>query len=206
MQRLDTLTPLFFDMRGDPLDAGFVYIGTAGQDPTLHAIPTYWDSALTEAAPQPLRTLGGMIVNGETPAQVYLADGDFSQQVTDSEGVIIAPYSFPSAAAITGAGGGASYQPLNAALTALAGNGTPTSFGLSLLLLANLTALKTMIGNSGGLPLTGGTVTGNIVRSGAGIHPYFADAAMTGARIFVTAVGAADPTSQPGDLWLAYTP
>jgi len=38
----------------------------------------------------------------------------------------------------------------------------------------------------------------------AGVHAYFADSAMTGGRIFITAVGAADPTSQPGDIWLAY--
>jgi hypothetical protein len=47
-------------------------------------------------------------------------------------------------------------------------------------------------------------MTGNLVRSGAGVHAYFADAAMTGGRIFITAVGASDPTSQPGDIWLAY--
>lgn len=200
MQRLDTLTPLFFDERGNPLDAGFVYIGTASEDPELHPIDVYWDSGLTQVAVQPLRTLGGMIMNGETPSQVYLADGDFSQRVKDSGGEIVSAYSFASAVGITGSGGGVSYQPSSDALTALANNGTPTNFGLSLLLLANLAALKTLIGNTGGLPLSGGTVTGDIFRQGAGVYSYHADPAMTGGRKYgPDPVGTADATSQPGD-------
>jgi hypothetical protein len=76
--------------------------------------------------------------------------------------------------------------------------------GRSLLTLANQAALQAAVGASSGLQLTGGTVSGNIVRSGSGVHAYFSDPAMTGGRIFITAVGAADPTSQPGDIWLAY--
>jgi hypothetical protein len=53
------------------------------------------------------------------------------------------------------------------------------------------------------LPLAGGTMTGNIVRSGKGIHPYFSNASMTGGRIFIQAAGA-DPTSAPGDVVLEY--
>jgi hypothetical protein len=52
------------------------------------------------------------------------------------------------------------------------------------------------------LKLSGGTVTQNITRQGAGPHIYHNDAAMVSGRIFVTAVGAADPTSQKGDIWL----
>jgi hypothetical protein len=48
----------------------------------------------------------------------------------------------------------------------------------------------------------GDTVTGNIVRSSKGVHTYHNDPALTSGRIFITAVGAADPTSLPGDIWI----
>jgi hypothetical protein len=203
VQRLENLTPLFLDSRGALLDAGKIYLGTSGADPEVSPIVAYWDSDLTLVAPQPLRTLGGVIMNGEDPANVYLADGDYSQRVRDADDVLIPAYTFSSAAIVTGTsgGGGTSYQPLAATLTLLAAL-TTTAFGRSLLALANTAALQALVGNTAGLASTGGTVTGNIVRGGAGVHAYFADAAMTGGRIFITAVGATDPTSQPGDLWL----
>jgi hypothetical protein len=206
VQRLVNPVPLWLDSRGDLLDAGRIYVGTAGADPEVSPKVVYWDSGLTQVAAQPLRTLGGVIVNGESPAQIYLADGDYSQRVRDSDGLIVTAYSFSSAAAVTGTsgGGGATYQPLDSDLTAIAALGT-TSYGRNLLTLANQAALQAAVGNTGGsVQKTGDTMTGNLVRSGAGVHAYFADAAMTGGRIFITAVGASDPTSQPGDIWLAY--
>lgn len=53
------------------------------------------------------------------------------------------------------------------------------------------------------LPLAGGTMTGNIVRSGKGIHPYFDNASMTGGKIYIQAAGA-DPTANPGDVVYEY--
>lgn len=55
------------------------------------------------------------------------------------------------------------------------------------------------------LMLAGGTVAGNIVRSAAGPHLYHVDAAFGSGRVFVTAAGAADPTSAPGDIWIELT-
>lgn len=52
------------------------------------------------------------------------------------------------------------------------------------------------------LAKAGGTMTGNITRQGAGPHLYHADSTMASGRVFITAAGAADPTSQSGDVWI----
>lgn len=59
------------------------------------------------------------------------------------------------------------------------------------------------LSNLGGLPLTGGTVTGNIVRSSRGVHPHFDAAGMTSGRIYIQALGS-DPTANPGDIVFEY--
>lgn len=64
--------PLFVDDDGTPLDGGYVYIGTAGANPETSPISVYWDSALTQPAPQPLRTTRGCISRNGSPAAVYV--------------------------------------------------------------------------------------------------------------------------------------
>ena len=198
MTKLSNPTPIFLDRRGALLDAGFIYIGLAGHDPETDPIQLYWDAARTIAAPQPLRTLGGVIVNGANAAFVYMAESDYSMRVRDAGGVIVGPGYIPSTSVVM-----PDYQPLDSDLSAIAALST-TTFGRALLTLANAAALKTATGIPDCLPLTGGSVTGNVVRSGAGVLSYYADAAMTGGRIYITAAGAADPTSQPGDAWYTY--
>ena len=200
MQRLSNPVPMFLDVRGDLLDNGSIYIGVANQDPQLNPITVYWDVANTIPALQPLKTLGGVIVNKSTRAYIFYPDGDVSIRVRDADGSMITDV--PSLNAINPAS--TAYQPLNSNLTALAALTSQTSYGQNLLTLANQAALQAAVGYVAGLPLGGGAVTGNITRSGAGVVPYFSDAAMTGGRIFVTAVGAADPTSLTGDVWLMY--
>lgn len=57
----------------------------------------------------------------------------------------------------------------------------------------------------GALPAAGGTVTGEITRSGKGNVPYFHDAAMTKPEIFISATGGTDPRGGlPGQVWLRY--
>jgi hypothetical protein len=58
------------------------------------------------------------------------------------------------------------------------------------------TSLK-VLGTEGVEPMTA-----NIQRQGAGPHLYHATQAYASGRMFVTAAGAADPTSQPGDIWI----
>jgi hypothetical protein len=67
----------------------------------------------------------------------------------------------------------------------------------------NATAAANALANLGAFPAAGGIVTGNIVRSTKGVHPYFNSASMTGGKIYVQAAGA-DPTSNPGDWVMEY--
>ena len=69
----------------------------------------------------------------------------------------------------------------------------------------NATSAANALTNLGAFPAAGGTVSGNIARSGKGCHPYFNDAAMTTPKIYITASGSADPRAGvPGEIWLKY--
>lgn len=56
----------------------------------------------------------------------------------------------------------------------------------------------------GGLPLAGGTVTGNIVRSSKGVHHFWDTAAMNNGGWFITPTADPDPTTLPGQVWARY--
>lgn len=77
--------PIFTDTAGQPLDNGYIWIGTVNLAPQTNPISIYWDAALTQTAVQPLRTSGGYIVNSGTPAVIY-ADSDYSILVQNSKG------------------------------------------------------------------------------------------------------------------------
>lgn len=64
---------------------------------------------------------------------------------------------------------------------------------------ASLAAARSALGALGS---AGGTVTGNITRDTAGPHLYHTNAAFGSGRVFFTAVGAPDPTSLAGDIWI----
>lgn len=83
MLPIESPYPQFFDLDGSPLDAGYIYIGEQNQNPETSPVVVYWDEALTLPAPQPLRTLNGMISNSGTPAFVYAA-ADYSMMVRNS--------------------------------------------------------------------------------------------------------------------------
>lgn len=55
---------------------------------------------------------------------------------------------------------------------------------------------------SGNVVFNGATVSANITRSGAGPHLYHVNGAFGSGRVYVTAAGAADPTSAAGDIWI----
>lgn len=86
--------PIFTDIDGQPLEAGYVWIGTANLDPQTNPINVYWDAALTILAPQPVRTLAGYPSRNGTPARLYV-NSDYSIRVMNKNGSIV--YNAPSA-------------------------------------------------------------------------------------------------------------
>jgi len=79
---------LFKDVDGDPLENGYIYIGTTGLNPEVSPITVYFDEALTLPAAQPLRTSGGYIQNAGTPANIYV-NTDYSITVRNKNETLI---------------------------------------------------------------------------------------------------------------------
>ena len=86
--------PAFAGTDGQPLEDGFIWIGTVNLNPITNPIVAYWDAALTITAVQPIRTSGGYPVYQGTPARLYV-NSDYSIQVQNKNGTVV--YSAPAA-------------------------------------------------------------------------------------------------------------
>lgn len=86
--------PIFTETDGQPLEDGYIWIGTANLDPQGNPINVYWDASLTQLAGQPIRTQGGYPVNSGTPARLYV-NSDYSIRVMNKNGSVV--YSAPAA-------------------------------------------------------------------------------------------------------------
>lgn len=84
-------TPLqmFYSTSGLPLTDGYIYIGTASQNPQTNPIAVYWDAAGTIPAAQPIRTSGGYPVRNGSPATVFVLAKDFSLIVRDKSSSLV---------------------------------------------------------------------------------------------------------------------
>ena len=80
--------PAFAGADGQPLENGYIWIGTVNLNPQVNPIAVYWDAAQTIAAAQPIRTLNGYPVHNGTPARFYVAS-DYSIKVLDSKGSLV---------------------------------------------------------------------------------------------------------------------
>lgn len=80
--------PAFAGADGQPLENGYIWIGTVNLNPQVNPISVYWDSALTIPAAQPIRTLNGYPSRNGTPARFYV-NSDYSIQVLDSKGSVV---------------------------------------------------------------------------------------------------------------------
>lgn len=87
--------PIFTDLDGQPLEAGYIWIGVENAAPQTNPVAVYWDSALTQPAAQPIRTSNGLPLNNGSPSRLYTASG-YSILVQDKRGMLV--YSAPSAA------------------------------------------------------------------------------------------------------------
>ena len=90
MQQVTFPFEQFLDTSGNPLDNGYVYVGTANQNPETNPIAIYWDAALTIPAAQPIRTINGYLSNSGTPARLYTSPSIFSITVRDKTQAIVA--------------------------------------------------------------------------------------------------------------------
>jgi len=80
--------PAFADADGQPLEDGYILIGTANLNPITNPIAVFFDEALTISAVQPIRTSGGYPVYQGTPARIYTAS-DYSIQVQNKNGTVV---------------------------------------------------------------------------------------------------------------------
>jgi len=78
----------FAEADGQPLEDGYIWIGTVNLNPVTNPIAAYWDSALTISAVQPIRTSGGYAVYQGTPSRIYAAS-DYSIQVQNKNGTVV---------------------------------------------------------------------------------------------------------------------
>lgn len=80
--------PAFAGTDGQPLENGYIWIGTVNLSPQVNPIAVYWDAEQTISAPLPIRTLNGYPSRNGTPARFYVAS-DYSIQVLDSKGSVV---------------------------------------------------------------------------------------------------------------------
>ena len=80
--------PAFADSGGQPLEDGYIWIGTVNLNPITNPIVAYWDAALTIIAVQPIRTSGGYLVYQGTPSRIYTSN-DYSIQVQNKNGTVV---------------------------------------------------------------------------------------------------------------------
>jgi len=80
--------PVFTDLKGEPLENGFVYIGLPGQNPITAPKAVFWDAAQLIPATQPIRTLAGYLALNGSPGVAYTT-GLFSMLVQDRKGQLV---------------------------------------------------------------------------------------------------------------------
>jgi hypothetical protein len=80
---------VFYDRAGQPLDAGYIYIGTAGINPEVSPISVYWDTSLTIPAAQPIRTLNGYASRNGSAANIFISQDTYSIVVKDKNGTLV---------------------------------------------------------------------------------------------------------------------
>lgn len=86
---ITTPFPIFTDTEGNPLEDGYVYIGTENLNPLTNPISVYWDEALSIPAVQPIRTIAGYASRSGAPGQLYVAGVNYSMLVQNKNGSLV---------------------------------------------------------------------------------------------------------------------
>lgn len=136
--RIGNPFPLILARSGLPLDGGNVYLGVDGADPQVSPVAAFFDLAMTVPAPQPIRTIGGLMVRDGNPAMVYVAGTTYSIRARDADGAEV----FYETSAVLA---GTAYQPLDATLTSLAAL-SDAAYGRGLIEMADAAALRAYAG------------------------------------------------------------
>lgn len=76
--KVTTPYPLFSDIDGSPLIAGFLFFGESGKDAKQFPISVYWDEAKTLLATQPISVRNGLIVKDNVPSAIYIEESSCS--------------------------------------------------------------------------------------------------------------------------------
>lgn len=90
---IEQVFPTFTDIDGQPLEDGYIWVGTVNLDPQTNPISIFSDAALTVSLSQPVRTIGGYPVSSGTPIRIY-ANSEYSVRVMNKNGSVV--YSAPS--------------------------------------------------------------------------------------------------------------
>ncbi len=73
---------IFTDSNGDPLEAGYIYIGTANLNPITNPITVTWDLSGLYPAAQPIRTIAGYPSRNGSPGNIYVNAGEYGEATT----------------------------------------------------------------------------------------------------------------------------
>jgi hypothetical protein len=79
----------YTDLNGEPLEAGYIYIGTSGLEPSTNPINVYWDQAQLYPAAQPIRTVAGSPSRDGSPAVLYIESAAYSIKVEDKDNNLV---------------------------------------------------------------------------------------------------------------------
>lgn len=92
MPAVISVTPpfsVFPDIDGEPVESGYIYVGTTGLNPITNPIAVFADVALTIPIAQPIRTIGGYPVLAGTPTRLYTGTADYSILVQNQNTTLI---------------------------------------------------------------------------------------------------------------------
>ncbi|WP_227551791.1 hypothetical protein [Acinetobacter baumannii] len=81
--KVTTPYPLFSDIDGSPLIAGFLFFGESGKDAKQFPISVYWDEAKTLLATQPISVRNGLIVKDNVPSAIYIEESSCSVAINN---------------------------------------------------------------------------------------------------------------------------